>query len=107
MGRRGTPRRLGVAGEELDKVFYDIVEMEDFAGRQVLVVGGGDTAIESALGLANQEGTTVTLSYRGEKFLRIKDRLQVKLEKAVRAGRIELILGSTVRMIRSETVFAG
>ena len=78
--------------------------MEDFAGRQVLVVGGGDTAIESALGLANQEGTTVTLSYRGEKFLRIKDRLQVKLDRAVRDGRIELILGSTVRMIRSDTV---
>jgi len=104
MGRRGTPRRLGVPGEELDKVFYDIVEMEDFAGRQVLVVGGGDTAIESALGLASQEGTNVTLSYRGEKFLRIKERLQVKLDRAVRDGRIELILESTVRMIRSDTV---
>ena len=104
MGRRGTPRRLGVAGEELDKVFYDIVEMEDFAGRQVLVVGGGDTAIESALGLANQEGTRVSLSYRGEKFLRIKDRLRKKLDRAVREDRIELILGSHVRMIRSDTV---
>ena len=104
MGRRGTPRRLGVPGEELDKVFYDIVEMEDFTGRAVLVVGGGDTAIESALGLANQDGTSVTLSYRGDRFLRIKDRLQVKLEKAVRGGRIELILGSTVRMVRTDTV---
>ena len=104
MGRRGTPRRLGVPGEELDKVFYDIVEMEDFAGREVLVVGGGDTAIESALGLANQEGTSVTLSYRGERFLRIKDRLQVKLDQAVRNGRIELILESTVRMVRTDTV---
>jgi thioredoxin reductase len=104
MGRRGTPRRLGVAGEELDKVFYDIVEMEDFAGREVLVVGGGDTAIESALGLANQEGTKVTLSYRGGRFLRIKERLQVKLDKALRDGRIEMILGSSVRMIRPDTV---
>ena len=104
MGRRGTPRRLGVAGEELGKVFYDIAELEDFAGREVLVVGGGDTAIESALGLAEQVGTTVTLSYRGERFLRIKDRLQVKLDRAVRNGAIELILESTVRMIRPDTV---
>ena len=66
MGRRGTPRRLGVPGEDLDKVFYDIVEMEAFAGQRVLVVGGGDSAVESALGLANQRDTEVTLSYRGE-----------------------------------------
>ena len=63
----GAARRAGSAcpGEELDKVFYDIVEMEAFAGRRVLVVGGGDSAVESALGLANQAGTEVTLSYRG------------------------------------------
>ncbi|MDQ8154335.1 MAG: NAD(P)-binding domain-containing protein, partial [Gemmatimonadota bacterium] len=50
LGRRGTPRKLGVSGEELDKVFYDIVEMEAFAGQRVLVVGGGDSAVESVLG---------------------------------------------------------
>ena len=59
IGRRGTPRRLGTPGEELAKVVYDIVEMDAFAGRKVLVVGGGDSAVESALGLSNQKGTVV------------------------------------------------
>jgi thioredoxin reductase len=74
MGRRGTPRRLGVPGEESDKVFFDIVEMEAFAGQKVMVVGGGDSAIESALGLANQPDTEVRLSYRSDAFARVKPR---------------------------------
>jgi putative YpdA family bacillithiol system oxidoreductase len=104
MGRRGTPRRLGVPGEELSKVFYDIVEMEAFAGRRVLVVGGGDSAIESALGLANQEGTTVTLSYRGTGFSRIKDRNREKIDRAAAEGRVEVLLESHVREIRDDRV---
>ncbi len=104
MGRRGTPRRLGVRGEELDKVLYDIVEMEAFAGQRMLVVGGGDSAIESALGLANQADTAVTLSYRGSEFTRLKDRNREKLEAAVEAGRVSLLLGSEVREIRREVV---
>ncbi|MBI2408952.1 MAG: NAD(P)-binding domain-containing protein [Gemmatimonadetes bacterium] len=102
VGRRGTPRRLGVSGEELDKVFYDIVEMEAFAGQRVLVVGGGDSAIESVLGLANQPGTTVTLSYRGAAFDRVKPRNQEKLARAIEAGKVTSLLGSTVREIRSD-----
>jgi|SRR5664279_1159122 len=104
MGRRGSPRRLDVPGEDLEKVVYDIVEMEDFAGRHVLVVGGGDSAVESALGLANQDGTTVTMSYRGEKFARIKDRNRQKLDRAVAEGRVSLMLRSTVQEIRRDVV---
>ena len=104
MGRRGTPRRLGVPGEELDKVFYDIVEMEAFTARRMLVVGGGDSAIESALGLANQAGTEVTLSYRGDTFARIKDRNREKLDRAVAAGCIRLLMRSEVREIRRDVV---
>jgi thioredoxin reductase len=104
MGRRGTPRRLGVPGEEKAKVFYDIVEMEAFAGQRVLVVGGGDSAIESALGLANQPHTPVTLSYRGDTFARVKDRNRAKLEAAVAAGKVTALLGSTVREIRDDVV---
>lgn len=104
LGRRGTPRRLGAPGEELDKVFYDIVEMEAFEGQRMLVVGGGDSAIESALGLANQPGTTVTLSYRGSEFSRVKDRNREKIDAAVGAGKVELLFGSQVREIRRDVV---
>jgi putative YpdA family bacillithiol system oxidoreductase len=104
MGRRGTPRRLGVAGEDLDKVFYDIVEMEAFEGQRMLVIGGGDSAIESALGLANQAGTTVTLSYRGNEFSRVKERNREKIDAAVDSGRVELLLGSQVKEVRRDVV---
>ena len=104
LGRRGTPRALGVPGEELGKVFYDIAEMEEFAGRRVLVVGGGDSAIETALGLANQQGATVTLSHRGTSFERAKERNRAKLEAAVGTGRVRLLVESTVREIRLEVV---
>jgi thioredoxin reductase/Pyruvate/2-oxoacid:ferredoxin oxidoreductase delta subunit len=100
LGRRGTPRRLGVPGEDLPTVFYDVAEMADFAGRRVLVVGGGDSAIESALGLANQNGTTVTLSYRGDAFTRLKERNRARIDAAISAGRVTPILGSEVREIR-------
>ena len=104
LGRRGTPRRLGVRGEELAKVVYDVAEMEDFAGRRVLVVGGGDSAIESALGLARQAGTSVTLSYRGQAFARIKPRNAEKLETALAAGQLTVLYRSQLREIREDVV---
>jgi thioredoxin reductase len=102
MGRRGTPRRLGVPGEELEKVLYDVAEMEEFAGRRVLVVGGGDSAIETALGVANQPRATVHLSYRGDDFARAKERNREKLAAQVERGRITLVLRSQVREIRAD-----
>lgn len=100
MGRRGTPRRLEVPGEDLEKVLYDIVEMEAFAGRRVVVVGGGDSAIESAIGLAAQPGTEVLLSYRGQDFARAKSRNIEKLEAAEVAGRIRVWRTSAIRAVR-------
>jgi thioredoxin reductase/Pyruvate/2-oxoacid:ferredoxin oxidoreductase delta subunit len=104
LGRRGSPRRLGVPGEELSKVFYDVVEMEAFAGRRVLVVGGGDSAIESAVGLANQAGTEVVLSYRNREFARVKERNRHKLADVVERGTVRLMLGSQVREVRQDVV---
>jgi thioredoxin reductase/NAD-dependent dihydropyrimidine dehydrogenase PreA subunit len=104
LGRRGTPRRLEVPGEELPKVFYDVVEMEAFARSRVLVVGGGDSAIEVVVGLARQPGTTVTLSYRGAQFTRIKERNRRHLEEALAAHRVEVLLESRVREIRADSV---
>lgn len=100
LGRRGTPRRLDVAGEDMSNVFYDIVEMEAFEGSHMLVVGGGDSAVESAVGLANQKGTTVTLSYRGDQLKRVKPRNVEKLEAEVARGRVRVLYGSEVREVR-------
>jgi thioredoxin reductase/ferredoxin len=104
MGRRGTPRRLGVPGEQRVNVFYDVVEMEAFRERRVVVVGGGDSAAESALGLANQSGTTVHLVHRGERFERMQPSLQAKLQRAVADGRVALVLRARVREIREDVV---
>jgi thioredoxin reductase (NADPH) len=104
MGRRGTPRRIGVPGEELPKVLYDVVEIDEFRGQKALVVGGGDSAVESALALSNVEGTEVTLSYRKDAFERVKDRNRSRLDEAIAAGRIRLLLKSQVREIRSGCV---
>jgi len=104
MGRRGTPRRLGVPGEELPKVFYDVAEMEEFRGRRVLVVGGGDSALESAVGLANQPGTEVVLSYRGGTFEKAKERNRVKLDAVEREGKVRVLRESHVRAIAPDHV---
>jgi thioredoxin reductase (NADPH) len=104
IGRRGTPRRLGVPGEDLDKVFFDIVEMEQFANARLLVVGGGDSAVESALGLANQPGTEIVLSYRGDALSRVKERNRTKFDAAVRSGRVTPLFQSQLREIRKDVV---
>ncbi|NNE43277.1 MAG: NAD(P)-binding domain-containing protein, partial [Gemmatimonadetes bacterium] len=104
MGRRGTPRRLEVPGEDSPNVFYDIAEMEVFRGRRVTVVGGGDSAIESAVGLAGQEGTQVVLSYRGTTFDRARERNVVKLAEQESAGRIRVIRNSRVVRIGREDI---
>lgn len=104
LGRRGTPRRLGVPGEELQKVFYDVVEMEEFKGQRVLVVGGGDSALESAVGLANQEGTEVLLSYRADTFDKAKERNREKIAAAEAAGKVRILRKSQVKTIGPDFV---
>jgi len=99
IGRRGTPRRLEVPGEELPKVSYSLLDAHSYQGRRVLVVGGGDSAVESALALAEQEGNDVTLSYRGESFFRIRGRNRERLEAARADGRLRVLFRSEVRSI--------
>jgi len=102
IGRRGTPRKLNVQGEHLEKVAYRLLEPEHIQDKDVLVVGGGDSAIESALLLAEQNRTT--LSYRGEAFGRIKPRNQERIQEAMRAGVVNVIYGSNVVSISEREV---
>jgi thioredoxin reductase len=104
LGRRGTPRKLEIQGEELPKVAYSLVDAQSYTHRRVLVVGGGDSAVEAALGLSEQEGNEVWLSYRKSEFTRLRSRNESRLAKAVGAGRIVLLLESEVTVIEPEFV---
>src|SRR5215467_9215566 len=68
IGRRGTPRKLNVPGEELPKVVYRLIDPEQYAGQRVLVVGGGDSALEAAASIAERSDAKVAISYRGDGF---------------------------------------
>lgn len=104
LGRRGSPRKLGVPGEELCKVSYGLVDAESYQDQDLLVVGGGDSAIEAALGLAEQPGNRVTLSYRRKGFFRIKARNEARLEAAIAEGKLEVVLESNVLSIDEHEV---
>jgi thioredoxin reductase (NADPH) len=99
IGRRGTPRPLGVPGEELDKVVYRLIDPEQYAGRNVLVVGGGDSALEAAIRLAEQPGAKVTLSYRGSAYSRARARNRDRVAALVAEGAMVQLLGSTIQSI--------
>jgi len=95
LGKGGSPRKLGVKGEDLPKVMYRLIEADHYVHKKILVVGGGDSAVEAAMGLANQVGNRVILSYRKEAFTRLKDRNEKRLAEAVRKGHLEVIFNST------------
>jgi thioredoxin reductase len=103
IGRRGTPRKLGVEGEDLPKVFYRLLEPENMKGHDILVVGGGDSAIESALLLMDQN--KVTLSYRKDAFARLKQKNRERIQAAEQKGQIDIIYSSNVSKIEEEKVF--
>ena len=104
IGRRGSPRKLDVPGEDLSKVVYRLIEPEQYRGQRVLVVGGGDSAVECALACSAQPGTTVVLAYRGEVFNRIKPANRQRLEDAGAAGRIDIRLRTEVKRVASDHV---
>ncbi len=104
IGRRGTPRKLGVPGEEHPKVVYRLIDAEQYRGMQVIVVGGGDSAIEAAVSIAEQPGTAVTLSYRGEAFGRVKPKNRDRVKDAEADGRLTVALNSRILAIAPQTV---
>lgn len=104
LGRRGTPRKLEIAGEELPKVMYSLIDAEGYRNAGIVVVGGGDSAVEAALGLAHQSGNRVTLSYRGAEFSRLKARNAQRLGSAESEGRLQVIRDSRIVSITEGTV---
>lgn len=99
IGRRGTPRRLDVPGEEQPKVVYRLIDPQQYRGKHVLVVGGGDSALEAAASIAEQPNTQVTLSYRSEAFSRAKMKNRQRVDAAQRTGRLKVLLRSGVKRI--------
>ena len=103
IGRRGSPRKLGVKGEDKEKVAYRLLEPELIHNQKILVIGGGDSAIEAALLLAG-EGNDVALSYRGESFSRIKPRNLELINEFSLDGKVEVLLKSVVKEINDNAV---
>lgn len=105
IGRRGTPRKLNVSGEETQKVAYRLLEPERIQGKKVMVVGGGDSAIESALLL--KDDNEVVLSYRKEQFSRLKPKNKEKINQAINDDSIKVMFNSNVLNIEEEHVILG
>ena len=105
MGRRGSPRKLGVPGENLPKVMYRLIEAETYKQKHLLVVGGGDSAIEAAMGLAEQQGNKVTISYRKDDFVRLKEKNETRVRELIKSGRIKTVFNSNVVEIKPESAF--
>jgi hypothetical protein len=103
-GRRGSPRKLGVKGEELPKVTYSLIEPEQYQGKKVLIVGGGDSALEAALAIADETRAEVAISYRNPTFGRCREENRRKLEQRVQEGRIRALMGSQVAEVRPTEV---
>jgi thioredoxin reductase (NADPH) len=104
IGRRGTPRTLGVPGEEMTKVVYRLVDPEQYKNQHVLVVGGGDSALEAAISISEETGTHVTISYRSENFSRAKEKNRKKLAEAESSGQLKALMKSSVKQIGADNV---
>ncbi len=104
LGKSGTPRKLGVKGEELSKVMYRLIEADHYINKKILVVGGGDSAVEAAMGLGHQKGNQVTLSYRKAAFSRIKDRNVKRLDDCIRTGKVKVVFNSAPVEIKEGSV---
>ncbi len=104
IGRRGTPRKLGVPGEDLPKVVYRLIDPEQYLGQKVLIVGGGDSALEAALAIADEADTEVSLSYRSESFSRAKAKNRERIDSYATNGKIKLFLPSNLTRIEPNQV---
>ena len=102
IGRRGTPRKLNVPGENSQKVAYRLLEPERISGKKIIVVGGGDSAVESAMLL--KDNNEVILSYRKDKFARIKPKNKEKIAEAIADKSIQALFDSNLVSLNGHSV---
>ena len=99
IGRRGTPRKLGVPGEDSPVVVYRLIDPQQYRKQKVLVVGGGDAALEAAISIAELPDTEVSLSYRSAAFSRAKEKNRNKVSNLQKSGSLNVLMSSNVREI--------
>ena len=105
IGRRGTPRKLGVPGEDSAKVAYSLLEPEHFTHSRIVVVGGGNSALEAAWALVEQsEGNKVTLSYRSEGFARAQEENRDRIQELTDKGKLKVLFKSNIKAIRDDEI---
>lgn len=104
VGRRGTPRKLGVPGEDMDKVTYRLIDAQQYDGARVLVVGGGDAALEAAIQIAEETEAEVVLSYRQPELGKARDANKKRFKELVDEGRIFAFMPSTVKEVKARSV---
>jgi thioredoxin reductase len=106
IGRRGTPRRIPLDIEHGadERVAYALADARSFAGKRVVVVGLGDTAMEAALALARQPGTQVTISYRGSRFSRGKSKNVSEIESLVAKKKLRIFFETVPVAINATSV---
>jgi thioredoxin reductase/Pyruvate/2-oxoacid:ferredoxin oxidoreductase delta subunit len=104
IGRRGSPRKLGVPGEEMGKVVYRVIDAEQYRNQNVLVVGGGDSALEAATSIAAEPGAKVILSYRSAAFSRAKPKNRELVEEMETTGQLRVLFNSNVQAIGEGSV---
>ncbi len=104
LGKAGVPRKLGIKGEEQGKVMYRLIEADHYRNHNILVIGGGDSAVEAAMGLSHQPGNKVTLSYRQGSFGRIKERNSQRIEELTRKRALTVLFNSSAVEIKESSV---
>ncbi len=103
IGKSGNSRMLNVAGEDLPKVYNRLFDPNDAKNENVLVVGGGDSAIETAIAVSHC-ANSVTLSYRKPSFARPKQQNEQILKELVKQGKVKLLLETNVKEIKENSV---
>jgi thioredoxin reductase (NADPH) len=105
IGKRGSPRKLGVPGEDSSKVAYNLLDADAYRGKSICIVGGGDSGIEAACGLARPDlENKVWLVHRLDVFGQAKPRNQKKIKKAMDEGRVTAFFNSALLEIRDRSV---